>query len=193
LTCDHVTANKCWLYFADPEGDDPASDGVWETTDGGANWTRVRAGLINTGTRDMFNITLKSAPGNEDHLWMTPGGVGGSPNPDTSAPFRRSVDGGRNWTTPNTGVLEVKAFGFGSTFGSYPRIYIVGWYDSDGTPEEEDYGVYYSDDAGATWTAIGLPFPLGAFDIVQGVEGAKNGTEMVFIGQRGSGFIYGRR
>jgi hypothetical protein len=95
----------------------------------------------------------------------------------------RSTDGGTSWTNVNPNVQEVYSFGLGSTVGSYPRIYIAGWVNNV-------WGFYFSDDAGISWTQIG-DFPLDRFDLVRTIEGAKDGTQRVYVGFAGSGAVYG--
>jgi hypothetical protein len=195
LTADSFAEGKFWVYAVDQdncEGTPNILDGIWKTTNGGVDWTQELAGYITDyGTTaqncvaDSWNGMLKSTPGGSDyteHLWWTPMDIGGA-DPSPAGNFYRSTDGGANWTEPNANVAEVMAFGFGSKFGSYPRIYIAGWVSSV-------WGIWYSDDAAATWTKVG-DYPMGRFDQIAAVEGIKDGTERVYVGFYGSGAVYG--
>jgi photosystem II stability/assembly factor-like uncharacterized protein len=188
IAADHVTPGKMWLYYVDATDCNDPDTGLWRTTDSGDNWTKL---TMNTGDYilscgyDAWNGHLKTAPGQEDHLWWSPGGASGG-HPSTGATLMRSTDGGETWTKPNANLAEVNSFGFGSTFGSYPRIYIAGWVNTGAWTR----GIWYSDDAAVTWTQIGT-YPLGNFDKITSVDGAKDGTERVYVGYRGSGAAYG--
>lgn len=186
VTCDTVTADKCWLYYVNNWNRNDADKGVWKTTDGGAGWTKVHSSYLVTHGIDSFNGTLRAVPGNEDHLFWTGGHVGvpGDANPAAGSNFMRSTDGGTNWTNANTNVQEVYAFGFGDEqSGGYPSIFIIGWVSSV-------YGIWRSDDNAVTWDKIG-DYPMGIYDQAFAIEGAKDGTDRVFVGFRGTGYAYG--
>ncbi len=183
VTADHVTPNKFWLYKSSKTGH-ASSDGLFRSTDGGARWTRVYAPEIAPGS--VWNSKLASVPGKEDHLFFSSGqtGVLGQANPDPRAAFKRSTDGGSTWV-PVPNVLEVYSFGFGDVKqpANYPAIFIAGWVYGE-------WGIWRSDDEGATWAKI-ANFPLDSFDLITAVEGAKDGTDRVYLGFRGSGYAYG--
>ena len=183
ITADHVTPNEFWLYYVNAQSSGDSKQGLWRTTNGGSSWTKVHAGFLTQWGLDAWNGTLRSVPGKGGHLFWSTGGSNNDGVPNSAAPFMRSTDGGVTWTDVNPNVREVYAFGFGDTFGSYPRIYIAGWVNNV-------WGIHYSDDAGASWTKIG-DYPLGSFDTITSVEGAKDGTERVYVGYRGSGAVYG--
>jgi hypothetical protein len=133
-----------------------------------------------------YNSTLASVPGKADHLFFTSGQFGGlgQANPEPSAVFKRSTDGGTTWTTvPN--VLEVYSFGFGDEQqpANYPSIFIAGWVNGQ-------WGIWLSNDNASSWTKIG-DFPLERADVLSSVEGAKDGSGRVYVAFRGSGYVYG--
>ena len=175
VCADRVTSGTFYAYGG-------TTKGVYKSTDGGINWSRVHTGALNIF--DGFNTIMRCVPGNAGHLFWTGGNVGGS----TSGSFYRSTDGGATWTAlPN--VLEVYAFGFGapSTPGAYPAVYIFGWVS--GTP-----GIYRSDNADQatpTWTQLGSDaFPLGSNDLITWVEGDANTFNRAYVSFRGSSFAY---
>lgn len=150
--------------------------GVWRTRDGGRTWTRMSTGEITSFS--VFNATLKSVPGNGGHLFFTPGPLQGNPD----IPLKRSKDGGATWTDV-LGASRVADFGFGKpkTPGGYPAIFIAGTVGGK-------YGIYRSDDEGATWVPLGIP--NGSLDIVSAVEGDKDIFGRVYVGFSGSGAAY---
>ena len=132
-------------------------NGVFETTNGGASWTKVFSGEISNGSN--FNAELMSVPGQAGNLFFTGGSQTVSSQPVTEG-FYRSTNGGATWTAvPN--VLEVNCFGFGAPAPgqSYPSIYIVGWVNNV-------YGVWESDNNAQSWTQIGT-YPHGSLDAHQ--------------------------
>jgi hypothetical protein len=175
VCADRVTSGTFYAYGG-------TTKGVYKSTDGGINWSRVHTGALNI--YDGFNAIMRCVPGNAGNLFWTAGGVGGS----TSGSFYRSTDGGATWTAlPN--VLEVYAFGFGapSTPGAYPAVYIFGWVS--GVP-----GIYRSDNADQatpTWTQLGSDaFPLGSNDLITWVEGDATTFNRAYVSFRGSSFAY---
>lgn len=183
VAADTITVDKFYLYFVDPDAH--ADDGIWVTTDGGDTWSEDQPTLLNSTVIDAYNGTLRAAPGQGGHVWWTPGDASGA-DPNLSAKMWKSEDSADTWAEV-TNVMEVKSFGFGSTFGTYPRIYIAGWVDTGGW----EWGIWYSDDKAANWTKIGDGVPLGIFDAITVVEGAKDGTERVYLGFLGGGAVYG--
>ncbi len=184
VTADAIAVDKFYLYYVDPDGAD-ADDGVWVTVNGGDTWTEERATKLNAGGIDKYSGNLRAAPGLTGNVWWSTGDAGGvgEPGPDAGAKMWYTDDASSTWNEV-ANVLEVKAFGFGSTVGTYPRIYIAGWVSSV-------WGIWYSDDKTTSWTKIGDGFPLGSYDAINAVEGAKDGTERVYVGFGGSGVIYG--
>lgn len=127
--------------------------GIWKSTDGGANFTRVCTGSpVANGVNGAGNGKLKTVYGKSQHLWLSAGYSGNegdrSSNPSTSCPIKVSIDGGATWTQiPD--VYEVYAFGFGTTVagGNYPSLYIVGYVQ---TGAAAGLGVSGSPDLGQT-------------------------------------------
>lgn len=153
--------------------------GVYRSTNGGADWTRVFAGEL--ASFSGFNAKLAAVPGKAGHLFFTSGDLDGGEPLDSR--FMRTVDGGATWTAvPN--VLEVYAFGFGRAAAGrdYPAIFIAGYVG-------RAWGIYRSDDAAASWIKIG-DYPLGSYDHIKTVSGDMNVHGRAYVGFAGSGAAY---
>lgn len=171
LCADRVQPNTFRGYNYGSEG---SAAGVYESTDGGANWTCVHAGAWPEGS--FANARLVSVPGNAGHLFYCSGSSG---NTDFGGPMRRSTDGGKTWAMCNTG--EVIAVGFGKPAVVYPAIYIVGWVN-------KVYGIFQSNDNAVTWTQIG-DFPLGCFDTPVDITGESDVTGNCYMSTSASGIF----
>jgi hypothetical protein len=175
VTADRVLANTFYLYYG--------GNGVFKTTNGGATWTNVHSGYIESnGSQSGFNSTIMSVPGNAGHLFYTGGPQTPGPYP-VNEPFYRSTDGGVTWT-PIANVLQVSCFGFGAAASgqSYPAIYIVGFVNSV-------YGIWQSIDNAVTWTKIG-DYPLGWVTGIGAISGDPNIYGQVYVGLGGGGYAY---
>jgi hypothetical protein len=168
VAADRVLQNTFYAYNLGA-----GADGVYKSTDGGANWSRTFSGPISAYS--YYGAQLRSVPGKAGHLFFT--GAASGTN------LMRSVDGGAHWNQVGSmsGVLGI---GFGATFPgqSYPAIFAAGL-------NGRTYGIWRSIDNAATWTKIG-DHPLGSFDIVKWVEGDKDIVGRVYVGFNGSGFAY---
>jgi len=115
-----------------------ASDNVFASTDGGANWMQRAAGVGNGRGFSQMRV----APGNGDILYAVTVIEGAF----------RSDDGGYNWMAINNGLpkddngsLNVQAVAIDP--GDPYLVYVgTGWESSSGN------GVFKSTDGGATWT-----------------------------------------
>jgi len=184
VAADRVTAGTFYLYNYGPSAA-PSAIGIYRSSDGGATWTHVYSRAVAPGSS--FNAKLRAVPGKAGHLFFTSGQQGntGDVNPDPSATFMRSTDGGSTWgAVANVG--EVYAFGFGKEASpdGYPAIFIAGFVNNV-------WGIWRSDDNAQSWIQISN-FPLGSLDEITTVEGDKAIYGQVYIGFRGSGYAYGK-
>jgi len=131
-------------------------NGVWRSTDGGANWTHV--GLEKTGRISRIVVH----PTDPDTVYVAALGHGYTPQQERG--IYKSTDGGATWSQvlhvdEGTGASDLVMDPFN------PRILFAGmwslelkpWTRTSGGPGG---GIYKSLDAGATWTKLegnGLP------------------------------------
>ncbi len=167
LCADRVLASTFYYYHT--------INGVYKSTDGGANWSKAG----NSPVSNRYNSMMKTAPGHAGHLWLAEGKgasvVGG---------LWHSTDGGSSWTVL-PGLQQAFSFGFGKPQieNGYPTIFVAGVANGQ-------HGIYRSVDTGNSWTKI-ADYPLGIFDYVDDIDGDKDVFGKVYICFAGSGFAYG--
>jgi len=174
VAADRVTPGTFYMYNYLKQ-----CAGLYRSTDGGTNWTRIYANEIATGSQ--YNAKLEAVPGKAGHLFFTPGWHSG-PNP-SGTQFMRSTDGGASWKALDK-ILEVYSFGFGKAAPGqdYPAIFIAGYVDNV-------WGLWRSDDNAANWVKIG-DYPLGNVDIIRSVAGDMDRYGRCYVGFAGSGGAY---
>ena len=175
VAADRVTAGTFYIYNY--------VHGLYQSTNGGATWTLVRATLF-TGGGD--NQALRATPGIAGDIWYIAGSVGGGGHPASGAYLQHSTNGGTSFSAiANTG--EPLAFGFGAPKpggSGYPSIYMYGWISSV-------LGIWRSDDTGSTWTNLGLN-PNGNLDNIKTISGDMNTWGRVYLGFEGTGYAWGQ-
>ena len=171
VTADRVLANTFYLYYG--------GVGLFETTNGGVNWTEVHSGSISAA--DTYNSELESVPGQAGNLFFTAGPQSGL-QPDGIG-FYRSINQGVTWT-PVANVQDVSCFGFGAAAPgqNYPSIYIVGWVNNV-------YGIWQSTNNALSWTQVGT-YPNNSLDEIKTISGDPNIFGQVYVGFQGSGYAY---
>jgi hypothetical protein len=188
LAADRVNGSTFYAFNHQPTG------GLYRSTDGGATFTRMFTGFINTDatTGDAgFNVKLKAVPGNAGHLFFSNGQSGGwgDVNPDPTDTFWKSTDGGATWAKPNANLLEVYDIGFGMAKpggSGYPAIFVVGWFSGV-------FGVWRSDDAGSTWSQVGASYPTGVLlyaGAATCIEGDPTVYNRCYLGFPGGGWAW---
>jgi photosystem II stability/assembly factor-like uncharacterized protein len=177
LAVDGVDARTIYLYFY--------THGVYRSVDGGATWSLVSASAFDGGNM-YWQAKLRSVPGRAGHLFLTAGqagGVGASHPADTH--LWRTKDGGTTWArVPGMAEPYDVAIGKAAPGGSYPSIYVVGWY-------RNAYGIWRSTDDAATWTNIG-PFPFDSLDEIVVIAASQDVFGEVYVAFQGSGWGVGR-
>jgi hypothetical protein len=140
---------------------------IFISTDGGANFAAVA-----TPPPSMSYGRLRAVPGVEGDLWVA-----------TSAALIHTPDGGTTWTAVAP-VMATNAVSFGApkTAGGYPAVYIAASVSSV-------WGVYRSDDTGATWTRV--DDPQHQFGSIGCLAGDPRQYGRVYLGTGGRGIIYG--
>ena len=177
LVADRVLPGR-FYYLHSGDGANAALQGVWRTDDGGAHWVRVFTGEVAPSSQ--YAAKLRAVPGKPGHLFFTTGIAEG---PDTEV--RRSFDGGARWTTL-TGVDHVDdiAFGKAAFRNGYPTIFLSG-------RVKGAYGIWRSTDDARSWQQL-AQFPAGTLDQVSAIEADKDVFGRVYLGYKGSGWIYGQ-
>lgn len=166
LAADKVNGNVFYIY---------ASGKIYKSTDGGVNFAPTAAtNLPNVG--NVAQMNLETTPGKEGDIWIAFSGDG----------LFHSTDGGQSFTKVNpTVITRAKWVAVGkadTTAASNPVIYV----SSEGTAiNGVSYGVFRSDDNGATWTTIVNPVP----GIVSTMAADLHGR--VYLGIGGNGIFVG--
>jgi photosystem II stability/assembly factor-like uncharacterized protein len=157
------------------------------TTDGGATW-RIPPGT-SQAFRPSFNFFINSqmtaVPGRQGDLWLTTGagapGAGGN--------LFHSTDGGSNWQRIELTKVYNVAVGKGASGRDY-ALYIYGQPDPS-----KVYGVYRSDDQGATWYLISGDgrhgYPVDSFNIPAHLAASQDVEGLVYISFTGMSYAYG--
>lgn len=190
ICADRVLPNTFYAYNIGLMAGGGGFEGVYKSTDGGANYSKVHAGLLGTYGNDGFNGTLRSVPGFAGHLYWSGGQQGGG---TAVSGLTKSTDGGVTWT-PVPGVAETYSYGFGmiKSGASYPTLFVAGFV---GGTAESNWGIWRSTDADQatpTWTRISDGYPLGNFSLIKTVSGDMNRYGTVYVGTSGAGFLYGK-
>jgi photosystem II stability/assembly factor-like uncharacterized protein len=166
------------FYLVHSGGDmNPDLAGLWATRDGGANWEKVFSGEV--APYSQFSAKLRAVPGKAGHLFFTSGVAEAA-----ETQLRRSIDGGRTWNdVPGVDDVDDIAFGKAAAGSAYPTIFISG-------QVRGRYGIWRSTDNAASWRMVG-EFPIGSLDQAVVMEADKSVFGRVYIGYKGSGWVYG--
>ena len=162
LCADRVLPDT--FYFYRPQ------DGVYLSTDGGANFAKVGNPVGNR-----WGIIMKTTPGHARDLWFAEGTIGG---------LWHSTDGGVTWTAIR-GLQQAFNVGLGKAQkeGGYPTVFVAGIAGGQ-------TGIFRSTDEGKTWDKV-CAYPLGIFDWIDAMDGDKDVFGKVYVGFAGAGFAYG--
>jgi hypothetical protein len=132
LWADKSMPGRFLAYCPGLDGSNSAADlaasGLWESTNGGANWSRVRSTRFESYGADYWAGKLRPVPGYPDHLFWVRGNINNYPEPPSPDGLWFSSDKGRTIKTV-PGFLEVEDIGMGKSRegGSYPRLMVRGW------------------------------------------------------------------
>ena len=184
LAADLVNGNTYYAYNYDAKG---GHNGIWRSTDGGDNWTRIFTGNLEKNANT--DTVLAAVPDHAGHLFFAPGAYYGQKNND---PLTRSCDAGSSWTIVDSTYQALQvALGKGKPGSNYPAIYMTGYLNGDPTP-----GVFRSDDADTncshplTWTRL-TTAPAGSLDAIKTIAASQDAYGTIYIGFGASGYVYG--
>jgi hypothetical protein len=160
----------------------------FSSTNAGASFTASNSALAKVDGFPNQSFLL-SVPGRAGHFYYTAGGQQGM-HPAPSHLWK-STNACATWTAVDPGHLgEPILIGFGAAAptGTYPTIYVYGYYN-------RVLGFYQSTDGGTTWTVIKVPasqtpWPLNSADLATWLSGDANVYGRIYIGFRGSGAAY---
>lgn len=176
LTADRARPGTFYLVHSGNPAN-AALTGLWRTTDGGVQWSRIFSGEIAPSSAGPAK--LRAVPGHAGHLFFTSAVRG---IPDTG--LRRSVDGGQTWTVvKDVDRVDDIAFGKSARGHDYPAIFLSG-------RVRGEYGLWRSIDATANWQKI-ADLPLDSLDQVSVLGADPDVFGRVYIGYTGSGWLYG--
>jgi photosystem II stability/assembly factor-like uncharacterized protein len=176
LAADWVRSGVFYLVHSG-ETANAALTGLWRTRDGGAHWEHAFKGEI--APQSQYAAKLRAVPGHEGHLFFTSGVAEG-----TDTWLRRSRDGGASWSiVPGVDHVDDVGFGKSAPNSPHPTIFISGRVLGH-------YGIWRSTDDAVTWKRIGT-FPVGSLDQVTVVGADPDRFGRVYLGYKGSGWIYG--
>jgi hypothetical protein len=176
LAADWVQGGTFYLFHSG-EVTNVGLAGLWRTRDGGAHWDQVFKGEI--APQSHYAAKLRAVPGHAGHLFFTSGVAEGA---DTW--LRRSRDGGSSWNiVPGVDHVDDVGFGKPAPDSPYPTIFISGRVLGQ-------YGIWRSTDDASTWKRVGT-FPVGSLDQVTVIAADQDRFGRVYLGYKGSGWIYG--
>lgn len=127
--------------------------GLWRSTDGAANWTRVLTGIATSVAFD---------PSNGDVAYAALGAVGGS----SSNGVYKSTDGGANWVRSNgSGANSIPTLAVGritlALASSNPSTMYASIADSTpGSTSGALLGIWKTTDGAETWNKLSIPAAL---------------------------------
>jgi hypothetical protein len=121
------------------------SKGLWKSTDGGANFTRINSTSIIAAGIAGFHLILRMDRG---IMYLIPGPSGSDYNGDATNLSYRSSNGGINWTVLGQ-LYEINNFAIGAPApgATNHTLYASGW-------KSGVMGYFRSLDLGATWTML---------------------------------------
>ena len=166
LAADKVNGNLFYIY---------AAGKIYVSTDGGVSFAPTTASNL-PNVINVAQMNIETTPGIEGDLWISFSGDG----------IFHSTDAGKTFTKVNpAAITKVKWIAVGkadTTASSNPVVYV----SSESTPiNGVTYGVFRSDDNGATWTTIANPVP----GIVSNMAADLHGR--VYLGIAGNGIFVG--
>jgi len=181
IAADRAAGGTFYIY----NWSDNADGGIWNTTDGGANWSHV---ATNSYTPDVTHTLpptctcdIEATPGKAGHVWFCGGIIGDN----TTWGLYRSTDYGATWShVTGTDYAQSVGFGKADAGATYPTIFYYG--KLNGVT-----GVWRSTTEAQSWDLICNGGPLGIYTESHVATGDPDQFGKVAISIRGKGFAYG--
>jgi photosystem II stability/assembly factor-like uncharacterized protein len=137
-------------------------NGFMLTEDGGATWTRLRAGLRSTGIGYSEIWDIDYSVSNPDVIMSaTLDSPGPASGPNVNGGLYRSVDGGQTWAQLNCGFLSSRVVSV-RIDPSNPEVAVVGLeggFPSFTEPGADQYypgGIFRTEDGGQKWDRVSV-------------------------------------
>ncbi len=168
LDADSVTPGTYYLYTTRNHGE------FFRSTDGGHTWTKTKGTAPSADANDSHVFgQIHAEPGKAGHVWSS----------NAQGGLSYTTDGGSSWTKVKA-VQEAKSFGFGkAASGTVPMVYA-------NAKINDRWGVWRSDDEGATWKIIDQ-FPGSYYTTISVVTGDMNKANRVYVCFNTNGCVYG--
>ena len=166
IASDRVNANKFY-------GFDGATGTVYSSTDGGATFAAAAMRLpADAGDTVVSRSRPRAAPGREGDVWLP-----------LASGLYHSTDSATSFT--RIGAVQSSSlvgFGMAAPNAAYPAVYLVGTVGNL-------YGIFRSNDAGATWTRINDDHHQ--YGLLSVILGDPRIYGRVYVGTSGRGILYG--
>lgn len=182
ILCSDVNASDTMYIYCFVNQSD-ANTGVYKSTNGGVNWTKVISGNA--------PIAPVSIGGGGCRLAPVPGQSAGTlmycglPNEGANGILYVTTNGALTWANVNSNMSNVLDFSFGKSIpgGANPTLFVIGTYSSVA-------GIWRSTDLGANFTQIGTLNPVNNLPVLGNIAGDSNLYGRVYVSMRGFGFAY---
>lgn len=189
--------NTAFFFYKNPIVADPLKGDTfyaynWKTRtlyrSDDAGKTFSAAGKI-PGTNGDFHCKLRAVPGRSGHLFFTSGLNNNKFDDEDMGPLWESTDAGATWRpVPGTEKMIDIAFGAPAEGTEQPTYFASGQMRG---PEGSVRGIFMSTDAGASWSKISGPYPMGVSKHMSNLAADPGLFGRVYIGTGGVGAFYG--
>lgn len=189
LIADKEVAGR---FFAYCQGDntgsaaDLAMRGLWESTDGGENWVRVRSGYFYNFSLDFYANKLRKVQTRTNDLFWARGNLNNYGDAVAAGGLMFSSD--KSTFVEIDGLDEVEDIGIGKAVNGhpYPQLVVKCWKDGE-------VGYYYCDDfdpanpQNGTWQ-LWTRAPMGRADDESMIVGDMNVENLFYVVTSAGGF-----
>lgn len=183
LISDKANPGTFYIYNFGTSANGDAYHGVWKSTDGGANFTKINTVLAIDRDWDTYSNMLRQPLGT-NHLFLIAGVTSGALDGSTQCKIRRSRDGGvADWASIMTDIYEPNliCFGKGPRGSSYPAMYIHGHTAADGL------GIYESLDAGSNSPTFRLVMKNPLLGLINSMSASLETYGLLHLGWNSNG------